>query len=159
MFRVKESVLSFEDKTTQPWFTYFQINGKYKTYFKTNPLNIIFHEFCIWLLDNRIALSCLYLPQGHYFLSTLWLWSTDEYVFFLDFERMSIFKSEHVQKGEELRSTYHHTSLQSNLRPHQNHPPGRSHHAMGFYYRPVVFLTSVSHRTKWTTVTHGCSCT
>jgi len=27
---MKESVLSFEEKTTQPWFTYFQINGKYK---------------------------------------------------------------------------------------------------------------------------------
>jgi len=26
---MKESVLSFEDKTTQPWFTYFQIAGKY----------------------------------------------------------------------------------------------------------------------------------
>jgi len=26
---MKESVLSFEEKTTQPWFTYFQIAGKY----------------------------------------------------------------------------------------------------------------------------------
>jgi len=26
---MKESVLSFEEKTTQPWFTYFQIVGKY----------------------------------------------------------------------------------------------------------------------------------
>jgi len=26
---MKESVLSFEEKTTQPWFTYFQITGKY----------------------------------------------------------------------------------------------------------------------------------
>jgi len=26
---VKESDLNFEDKTTQPWFTYFQIAGKY----------------------------------------------------------------------------------------------------------------------------------
>ena len=25
MFLMKESVLSFEEKTTQPWFTYFQI--------------------------------------------------------------------------------------------------------------------------------------
>ena len=22
----------------------------------------------------------LYIPQGHYFIGTLWLWSTDEYV-------------------------------------------------------------------------------
>ena len=26
---MSESVLSFEEKTTQPWFTYFQIAGKY----------------------------------------------------------------------------------------------------------------------------------
>jgi len=26
---MKESVSSFEEKTTQPWFTYFQIAGKY----------------------------------------------------------------------------------------------------------------------------------
>jgi len=26
---MKESVLSFEEKTTQPWFTYFQIASKY----------------------------------------------------------------------------------------------------------------------------------
>ena len=46
---MKESVLSFEEKTTQPWFTYFQIPGKYQTYFKTNPLNIIFDDFSVWL--------------------------------------------------------------------------------------------------------------
>jgi len=26
---MKESVLSFEEKTTQPWFTYFHIAGRY----------------------------------------------------------------------------------------------------------------------------------
>jgi len=26
---MKESVLSFEEKTTQPWFTYFQIVNNY----------------------------------------------------------------------------------------------------------------------------------
>jgi len=26
---MKESVLSFEEKNTQPWFTYFQLAGKY----------------------------------------------------------------------------------------------------------------------------------
>jgi len=26
---MKESVLSLKEKTTQPWFTYFQIAGKY----------------------------------------------------------------------------------------------------------------------------------
>ena len=29
MLLMKESVLGFEEKTTQPWFTYFQIAGKY----------------------------------------------------------------------------------------------------------------------------------
>jgi len=27
MLQMKESVLSFEEKTTQPWFNYFQITG------------------------------------------------------------------------------------------------------------------------------------
>ena len=42
MLLMKESVLSFEEKTTQPWFTYFQI------FFKTNTLSIIFDDFSIW---------------------------------------------------------------------------------------------------------------
>ena len=29
-----------------------------------------------------IKFSCLYIPQGHYFISTVWLRSTDEYVHF-----------------------------------------------------------------------------
>ena len=29
MILMKESVLSFEEKKTQPWFTYFQIVNKY----------------------------------------------------------------------------------------------------------------------------------
>jgi len=28
---MKESVLSFEEKTTQPWFTFFQIADKWST--------------------------------------------------------------------------------------------------------------------------------
>ena len=40
-------------------------------------LNVAFID--IWLLDARIKFSSLYIPQGHYFISTLWLWSTDEY--------------------------------------------------------------------------------
>ena len=30
MLLMKESVLSFEEETTQLWFAYFQIAGKYK---------------------------------------------------------------------------------------------------------------------------------
>jgi len=44
---MKEFVLSFEEKITRPWFTYFQIAGKYPIFFKTNPLNIIFDDFSI----------------------------------------------------------------------------------------------------------------
>ena len=49
--------------------------------FKTNPLNIIFDDFSIWLLGFKTEFSCLYLPQGHYFMSTS---------FYI--ERKSIFK-------------------------------------------------------------------
>jgi len=62
---MKESVLSFEEKTTQPWFTYFQI------FFKTNTLNIIVDDLSIWLLGYRTEFSCLYLPQGHNFITTV----------------------------------------------------------------------------------------
>ena len=73
---MKESVLSFEkDNTT------FQIAGMYKHSFKTNPLNIILDDFSIWLLEYRTEISCLYIPQVHNFISTVWFRSTDEYVF------------------------------------------------------------------------------
>ena len=38
MLLMKESELSFGEKIPQPWFTYFQIAGKYYTSFKTSPL-------------------------------------------------------------------------------------------------------------------------
>ena len=44
---MKESVLISEEKTTQPWFTYFQSAGKYPISFKTNRLNKIFDDFSI----------------------------------------------------------------------------------------------------------------
>ena len=39
--------MSFEENTTQPWFNYFQIAGKYLHSFKTNPLNIIVDDSSI----------------------------------------------------------------------------------------------------------------
>ena len=48
MLLMKESVLTFEEKTTQPWFTYFQIAGKYWKSFKTYPLNIIFLKISVF---------------------------------------------------------------------------------------------------------------
>ena len=80
---MKESALSLKENTTQHWFFYFQITHKYWTSFMTDLLNIIFDDFRIWLLGYRIDFNCVYIPQGHYFISTLWLWSTDEYVIFL----------------------------------------------------------------------------
>ena len=75
---MKEFVVSFEEKHQ---------HNLVLTYFKTNLLNIIFDDFSIWLLGNRtefsflyLPLSFLYIPQGHKFISTEWLWSTVEYV-------------------------------------------------------------------------------
>jgi len=59
----------------------------------TDPLYII---LTILLYDYKaigLIFSCLRIPQGHNVISTLWLWSTDEYVFFLYFESKSTFKS------------------------------------------------------------------
>ena len=45
---MKESVLSFEEKTTQRWFTYSQIAVRTKTLLWLTQLNIIFDDFGIW---------------------------------------------------------------------------------------------------------------
>mgnify|MGYP006890319217 CR=1 FL=1 len=79
---MKESV-EYEKKQKQHWFSYFQIASKYLKSFTTDLLNIIFDDFSIWLLGYRIEFSCLYLPQGHTFISIVWLGSTDKYVMFL----------------------------------------------------------------------------
>ena len=71
MLLIKESVLSFEEKTTQPWFTYFQIAGSTKTLLR--PVKYYFEDFILRLLAYRTQFSCLYLPQGHTFISTMWL--------------------------------------------------------------------------------------
>ena len=41
MLLMEESVLSFEEETTQPWFAYFQLAGKYYNSFNINLLNIL----------------------------------------------------------------------------------------------------------------------
>jgi len=45
---MKEFVLSLKEKTTQPWFTYFEIARKYWKSFKIDPLNIILDNFSTW---------------------------------------------------------------------------------------------------------------
>ena len=62
MLLKKESVMCLKEKSRH-WFSYFQIY-----------LNIIFDNFGIWLLGYRIEFSCLYIPLGLHFISTLWLW-------------------------------------------------------------------------------------
>ena len=47
-----------------------------------NLLWLTCYNFVTWLLGYRIKFSGIYIPQGHYFISILWLWSTDEYVKF-----------------------------------------------------------------------------
>ena len=44
---MKESVLNLKEKTTQHWFSYFQIARQYLKSFMTDPLNIIFDDFGI----------------------------------------------------------------------------------------------------------------
>ena len=44
-----------------------------------------------------IKFSCLYLPQGHHFITTVWLWSTDEYVFFFILSESPSLISEKIQ--------------------------------------------------------------
>ena len=59
---MKESVLSLKEKTTQHWFSYFQIARMYYNYFTFDTLTFIFNGFSIRLLGSRIEHSCLYIP-------------------------------------------------------------------------------------------------
>ena len=47
MLLMKDSVLCLKEKTTQHWFSYFQIAHKYQTSFMSDPLNIFFDDFGI----------------------------------------------------------------------------------------------------------------
>ena len=47
MLLMKDTVLSWKEKATQHWFSYFQIVPKYEKSFRTKPLNIIFNGFGI----------------------------------------------------------------------------------------------------------------
>ena len=52
-----------------------------------------FQYITLWLLGYRIEFSCLYLPQGHNFIST------DEYVLFLYFDRSPSLKESKCNKS------------------------------------------------------------
>jgi len=83
MLLIKESVLSFEEKNNTTLVYLLSNCRQVLQYCKTNPLSIIFDDFSTWLLQYRTEFSCLYIPQGHTFITTVWLRSTDEYVFVL----------------------------------------------------------------------------
>jgi len=51
-----------EKKVAQHLFTYLYINRTHYNCFTTNSVNVVFDEF-----------SCLYIPQGHTFISASWL--------------------------------------------------------------------------------------
>ena len=72
MALLKEFVLSLNKRSTTLDFllsNYPQV----LQYFMTNPLDMIFGDFGIRLLGYEIEFSCLYIPKGLYFISTLWL--------------------------------------------------------------------------------------
>ena len=75
---MKESVFSFEEKNYTTLVYLLSNCRQVLNIFKTNPLNIMFDDFIIWLLGYRTEFSCLYLPQGHNIRITVWLLSTDE---------------------------------------------------------------------------------
>ena len=60
----KESVLRKNNTTL--------VNIQSNLSVKTTHL-IIFDDFSIYLLGYRTEFSCLYLPQGQTFISTVWL--------------------------------------------------------------------------------------
>jgi len=59
----------------------------------TDLLNIIFDAFGTRLLDYRNELV-LCISQGHSFISTVWLWSTEEYRYVFVFIYFNEFKWE-----------------------------------------------------------------
>ena len=67
---MKQSVLSLKEKQPDIDFLLSNCPACTKKHFKTHPLNIILDVFDICLLGCTIELSCLYISQEHYFIST-----------------------------------------------------------------------------------------
>jgi len=57
----------------------------------TDPLNIIFDNFGIWLLGYKNEFSCLDIPQGHYFHQVRCDYEVQMNMSLLYFERKSTF--------------------------------------------------------------------
>ena len=56
------------------------LNGP-KVLFYNRPVKYYFWQFRYMITRlYDVQFSCLYIHRGHYFISYLWLWSTDEYV-------------------------------------------------------------------------------
>ena len=62
---MKESVLSLKDRNI--WV--FCLARKYLNLLWLT--NNMFYYFGSWLIGLRIDFSCQYIPQGHYFISTI----------------------------------------------------------------------------------------
>ena len=71
----------------------------------TNPLDIIFVDFGIWLLGYWIQFSCLSIPQGHYFISTPG-YEVQINMSVFGFERKSTFKEASVHDWFSLNYEY-----------------------------------------------------
>ena len=84
------NVSVLKEKKTTHWCSYFEST---KTNLWLTCYIFICDNLCILLLGYRIEFSCLYISQGHTFVSTVWLWNIDKYVFFFQFERKSTFKN------------------------------------------------------------------
>ena len=61
-------------------FPTFKFSSSTNNRWMSDRLDIDFDEFGNWLLGYMIDFSYLYFPQGHYCISTLWRWRSDEYV-------------------------------------------------------------------------------
>ena len=62
-------------------YTFIIVNDPYeKNMWFVSKKNTTQHWFSYFTITN---LSCLYVPQEHYCIGTLYLWNTDEYVIYL----------------------------------------------------------------------------
>ena len=92
MLLMKKSVLSFESKKTQLWFTYFQIAGKFLNSCKTNPLHII-STISVYDFKDIGRSSVVYI--FHKGISSYVLCGYEEqmHMYVFDFERKSMFNT------------------------------------------------------------------
>ena len=77
---MKASVLSLKEKSNTTLVFLLPNCPQVLTIFNDWPIKKYVDDFGTWLLDYKKEFSCLYIPQGLYFINTVWLWSIDKYV-------------------------------------------------------------------------------